>query len=214
MDAVYLYKRTNSDELLFSIRLLQKYYNNLGKIWVIGDRPPKTIADEIEHVFHRSTLTKWGDQLDKIRRIAQYNELSEDFILLNDDFFVTSDYTPQLLYNNQVSLESIVMSRTHDQYHKSLQGTIEWLEENELGTANYELHVPMLLNKALVNSLMANIEVGRDLQFRSVYGNSYPGLTNGGITDVKNIPIAGVNGLLSTSNVKFNKYRKFLEGLL
>lgn len=215
MDAVYLYQRTASKELEYSIRLLRKFYPDLNQIWLIGDKPPTAIQNEVNHVYHHSSIGKWADQLDKVRRIAQINEVTDEFVIFNDDFFVTSEFKPAMYYNKKLpSLAALVASRAPDPYSNSVSKTIGFLEDNDLQQYNFELHIPMKVNKMLVNGLMANIEPGIDLQFRSVYGNSYLTTVDGSHYDVKNIKIDDITDYLSTSNVKFHNYRKFLDRLL
>lgn len=215
MDAVYLYKHTASHELALSIKLLKKFYPDLGKIWIIGDKPPVAIQSEVNHIYHYTTLNKWADQFDKVRRAAQHPEVSDDFMIFNDDFYVTAPLKPAMyMHKSLPSLTALVSSRHIDPYGKSVIKTMEFLEENDLPQYNFELHIPMKVNKMLVNSLMSNITVGVDLQFRSIYGNSYLTNSDGTHYDVKNIKLEDITDFLSTSNVKFSNYRRYLEKLL
>lgn len=215
MDVVYPYKKTTTREIEYSIKLLRKFYPDLNKIWVIGDEPPESVKEHVIHIFHSSDLTKWGDSTDKIRRVALEPELTDDFLLFNDDFFLTSELKPAMyIHKTLPTLESLAKSRAYDSYVQAVYDTIDFLEENGLSTYNFGLHIPMKMNKMLLNSLLANIEVGRGLLLRSVYGNSYITMSNGSHEDVKNIKLSEITDYLSTSNVKFNYYRRYLDRLL
>jgi len=219
MDAVYLYKHTNSDELFYSIRLLQKFYPDLGTIYVIGDLPPTRLYGEVVHILHRSIAGKFADQMLKFALAVRIPELTDQFILMMDDVYLTAPFEPYRMYDRKYPmLNEKIKSRADDPYRKSLIKTDVYLKQNDLGTRNYELHVPAVIEKEKALYMTNNlIDTDFDLQIKSLYFNFYPSLDGLGSVpydDVKNIKIEDVNAYLSTSNVKFAKYKKFLDQLL
>lgn len=215
MDAVYIYKRTNSDEFLYSVRLLQKYYKNLRRIWVIGDTPPLRLRNDVTHVYYRTQAGKFADQLAKFSYMVREYGLSDNFILMMDDVHLLEDFKPAIMYDRKYpTLHDKIVNRTNDQYRASLEKTEAYLKENGLNTVNYELHVPTIINKEKAIVMTNNlIETDFDLQIKSLYHNFYPIDSMGAVAydDVKNIKIEDATSYLSTSNVKFKNYQRFLE---
>ena len=219
MDAVYLYKHTNSDELVYSVRLLKKFYPSVGVIYIVGDRPPAALDGQVVHIQHRAPLGKFVDQMMKFALIVRLQYLSDQFILMMDDVYLTAPFTPQVLYDRKYpTLADKIKSRADDPYRKSLMKTGKYLIENDMSDTNYELHVPVVIEKQKAIFVTNNIvDTDFDLQIKSLYFNFYnplDGQTSVPYDDVKNIKIEDVNAYLSTSNVKFEKYRKFLDQLL
>ena len=218
MDAVYIYKRTSGDELLYSVRLLQKNVKDLGTIWVIGDVPPESLRNDVRHVNYTTRMGKFADQMAKLTYIVREPELSEDFILMMDDVYILSLFKPEVMYDQKYpTLRERIVNRVQDQYRASLEKTEAYLEENDLNTVNYELHIPVVMNREKAVVMTNNlIETDFDLQIKSLYYNFYPIDALGAVAtpDVKNIPIKDATRYLSTSNVKFRNYQKFLESQL
>jgi len=219
MDAVYLYKHTNSDELLYSIRLLKKFYPSVGQIWVIGDKPPAAVAAEVIHVLHRSKLGKFADQMLKFSLMVRNPMLSDQFILMMDDVYLTAPFNPQICYDKKYpTLKDKIVGRANDPYKTSIMKTGRYLTENDMSDTNYELHIPVVIEKQKALYVTNNIvDTDFDLQIKSLYFNFYPSLDGLGAIpydDVKNIKIEDITAYLSTSNVKFYKYKQYLEGLL
>jgi len=219
MDAVYLYKHTNSDELFYSIRLLQKFYPDLGTIYVIGDLPPTRLYGEVVHILHRSIAGKFADQMLKFALAVRIPELTDQFILMMDDVYLTAPFNPKVVHDRKYpKLSDKIKSRADDPYRKSLVKTGRYLTENDMNDTNYELHIPVVIEKQRALYMTNNIvDTDFDLQIKSLYFNFYnplDGDTSVPYDDVKNIKIEDVTEYLSTSNVKFAKYKKFLDQLL
>jgi len=219
MDAVYLYKHTNSDELVYSVRLLKKFYPSLGTVYIIGDKPPARLAGEIIHVHHRSQAGKFADQMLKFALAVRMPELSDQFILMMDDVYLTAPFNPQVVHDRKYpTLADKIKSRANDPYKTSLMKTGRYLTENDMNDTNYELHIPVVIEKQKALYVTNNIvDTDFDLQIKSLYFNFYnplDGQSSVPYDDVKNIKIEDVTDYLSTSNVKFEKYKKFLDQLL
>ena len=93
MDVVYILNKesqSNDDELMFSLRSLQKYMTDLGKVFIVGDCP-----DWIHNVIHIPAKDeyseRWKNCMHKVTLACKDDRLSDDFIFMNDDFYAT-DY--------------------------------------------------------------------------------------------------------------------------
>lgn len=120
-------------------------------------------------------LNKWEKVRNSIIKVCENNEITEDFWLFNDDFFVMkkrkANFEPQ--YNGRVAdyIEQIKKKHygSHSEYTVRLMNTIDALEKAGFGTLNYEVHKPMLINRAKALEVLERFpNVGG---FRSLYGN-------------------------------------------
>lgn len=94
MDILYVIGKgslANDDELRYSLRSLASRCKDLGKIFIVGEK-----IDWLQNVCHIEAEDKhkkpWKNVLDKIRIACLNEELSEDFLLMNDDFFAFDDF--------------------------------------------------------------------------------------------------------------------------
>lgn len=198
MDVVYTYKHTNSDELEWSIKSLK----NVGhrSVYVIGDDPK---IDGVTHI--PPDKQKWGDyskyhnQIQNYLTAWRYNDISDDFLAMNDDFFILRSWEP-INYNRGSLKDHIKQRRINDLYARSLNETRKYLETRNFPALSYELHTPFIFNKALLKKLI--IDLGDNIlnkyQLRSLYGNVYRAPTEYH-EDVKNVINPNAE-LISSSN--------------
>lgn len=93
MDAVYILgsgSLANNLEILYSIRSLEKHMLDLVNIYVIGDEPLNVPGVEHIHAYDR-TRDKWVNAYEKVIRACDVPQISEEFLLMNDDFFLTEN---------------------------------------------------------------------------------------------------------------------------
>lgn len=176
MDIVWVYKsQPNSDELLWSIKSTKNLEH--GRKLVIGDHPA---TDEVEHI--KPPVTRWSmlsahhDVLHKLYHATQL-DISEDFILMNDDFFVMQP-TPVPIAHRGTLDEHIAQRGRTDGYNKTLERTNQYLKSKGIEKPlSYELHIPMVFNKQkladLFDELLPIIQHASPVLIRSVYGNTY-----------------------------------------
>jgi hypothetical protein len=95
MDVVYILgtgSLVNNLELKYSIRSLEKYMRDLRRVYVVGEECPH--LPNVEHVFMQDpTKEGWKNAYLKIKRACELQELSSEFLLMNDDFFLTKPMT-------------------------------------------------------------------------------------------------------------------------
>lgn len=173
-DVVYFVKESlSNDELKYSLRTVEKNWP-CRKVVFCGGRPNDLIPDKMFRIRQQG-LNKWEKVRNSIQAVCKNENISEDFWLFNDDFFIMKPYRqnfkPQ--YNGSLAeyIESIRATRNglHSQYTIRLLGTIRVLEEAGCTTLNYETHKPMLINR---KKALEVLERFADIPgFRSLYGN-------------------------------------------
>ena len=185
-DIVYVLRNDIDDspeELRYSLRSLENFRYN--KVWFAGGQP-KFLRPDCALPIDQKGNTKWDKVCYTLRKICENEEISENFWLFNDDFFVMAPnkqypaYTDGDLAFRVLMLEDRLKKRSS--YSNLLRECLMFLKRQGLSTVNYALHLPMLINKekALeVLNLYPNIS-----NFKNIYGN-YAGVEAKPINDVK-----------------------------
>lgn len=216
MDVVYVHRRKNSDEIIWSIKSVRENLKPRN-IFVIGDDPNVEGVIVIKPLKNKwASLSKYHDQINKYLTACQLDIVSEDFIAMNDDFFVLDKWKP-VNYNRGSLLQHINLRTKHDSYTRSLLNTEKYLRSKRLPTLSYELHTPFVFNKHRLQLLIASLrmEDRQPLQIRSLYGNTYD-IDTRYMEDVKNITNYKGKKLLSTNekHFKFEPIGSYIRSIL
>ena len=172
-DVVYFVKDTPlNPELVYSLRSLEKNWS-YNDVWFCGGCPERLKPDHHMKI-KQIGFNKWEKVRYSIHLVCLNDQISDDFWLFNDDFFIlkkSQDYKPQ--YNGRIDeYIELIKARhngSHSEYTLRLLGTIRALEEAGCSTLNYEIHKPMLINKGKALEVLEKFNgVGG---FRSLYGN-------------------------------------------
>lgn len=171
-DIVYFVKETKTnEELRYSLRSLKNFPH--GKVWFYGGCPCDLNPDK--HIYvEQDQPTKWANIFKMFKMACKNKEISKDFWLFNDDFFIMKpvkegpNYYDDDLYKRVVTLEDNYGGFTP--YSQQLRYTLQELESMGCTTINYAVHTPMLINKEKGCEL-CNIINGP--MIRCAYGNYF-----------------------------------------
>lgn len=170
-DVVYILKNGKStEELKYSLRSLKNFPH--GKVWIFGGEADG-IKPDAQVSLQQMGRNKWEKVRNTLFRVCDTTELTDDFWLFNDDFFCMKpcEYMPPYyngdLQNRISSLEKAWHGMT--KYSRQLRDTQKVLKIDGLGTLNYAVHMPMLVNKGKAFEVLA--EYREVPMFRSLYGN-------------------------------------------
>ena len=156
----------DNEELRYSIRSVAKNAP-VRNVWVVGDKPDWYVGNFIP-------TTPVGNAFDNVRNnlkhVIAHLEISEDFVLMNDDFFITRNVNSVYPYYGGLLIKR---SQEHQElagfnfYANFLRKTDAVLRQKGIkNPLNYELHVPMPFNKTkLAETIDAPFSI------RSYYGN-------------------------------------------
>lgn len=171
----------NNEELRYSIRSVEKNAP-VRNVWVVGGKPEwytgnfiptKPIGNAYENVRNN------------LRHVLATPEISEDFVLMNDDFFIirnvnsVSLYYGGLLSNRYREHQELVGPNFYANFLRKTDTVLKQMGIRE--PLNYELHVPMPFNKTKLAET-----IDQRFSIRSFYGNMH-GL--GGEDIVKDVKI-------------------------
>lgn len=151
MDCVYILGKgslSNDDEIRYSLRSLDRWCEDLGKIYIVGDCPP--FLTGVVHIPHQDEHKKpWKNTLDKVKRVCEEEELTDDFMLMNDDFFAFGPFK---------------ISELPYYAEKKVQGGVN-------GPISFAVHRPVRLNKKFYRDLPINSTMSTQYSPRSFYCN-------------------------------------------
>jgi len=147
MDFVYICKDGVNEELKYSIRSVVESFPE-ANIWLVGGKPDWYIGNYIEVEQKES---KYKNAVKNLQTICLSQEISESFILMNDDFYIIKKINKIENFHSGFLLDKINLYQKlngNSQYTRKLSGTYKKLKalgfENPL---DYELHVPMIMEK-------------------------------------------------------------------
>lgn len=169
LDIVYFVKDGHrNEELRYSLRSVCKNMK-YNRAWIFGGCP-RNITPDIHVRVDQTGKTKWDRVRNMFLMACENKELTDDFILFNDDFFIMQPMDKvEPLY--RCSLEDHLKILGQGAYRNLLKEMKEELEAREKTTYSYELHVPFVFNK---KKLLKLIKDNPDLHCtRTMYGNIY-----------------------------------------
>lgn len=172
IDIIYFVKdTTKNEELRYSLRSLKNFPH--GKIWFYGGCPDGLKPDH--HIkVEQDQPTKWANIFKMFKLACKNNNISKDFLLFNDDFFVMKKIkTPVNYYEGDLYKRVVTLEDKHNgitPYSQQLRYTLQELESMGCTTINYAVHTPMLINREKGLEL-ANIIDGP--MIRCAYGNYF-----------------------------------------
>lgn len=164
---VYPYLRSDDDfDITHSIQWVRASFPE-AVIATVGDKV--TGADM--HLSHKKRFSERGcDVTDKILTFAKAH-LNEQFIYLNDDFFIGPNLNPDITIH---SGEMAVNPYHAPHYQKGCYNTSQFLKHNGFNTLNFECHQPMQMDSRMLIELFKQIEWKEHNHFiKSLYGNVY-----------------------------------------
>lgn len=174
-DIVYLVKNTKyNGELRYSLRSICKNFPHRN-IWFIGSMPEGIKPDyfqPVKQTIKSNPDNKYQNVHNLLEALSKNKAISSNFVLFNDDFFVLKPIKQLPVYANGKLYELIEFVKKEgdvpcSKYTSLLEKTIEDLTKQKLPCNNFELHIPMVINKIQMRNVMN--EFGRFN--RSLYGN-------------------------------------------
>jgi len=190
MDCVYICRPGENEELRHSIRSVVK---NLpyDSVWVVGYKPSWYSGN---FMSVPNTTTKFENIRLALKAVAENNEISDDFILMNDDFFIIKPVKSIEILHGGLLLNKINRYKElvgSNRYVYILDKTYNFLIKNGIDEPlDYDIHTPMPMNRHKL------LEVINRKHFpRSLYGNIF----NIGGKLIKDVKIYPDSSLLKSS---------------
>ena len=172
-DIIYILKpQLDTTELIYSLRSIEANFPHRF-VWFVGGQPDGLVPDKrLAHV--QVGEDKWSTIRSSMSAAVQNEELSDEFFLFNDDFFVMKEVGEDFTNFVDNTLEWRIEELREKNPWLNPYGRTVYKANEELKTLgikeplNFEVHLPMLFKKS---DVMSVIQRCSSPQMRSVYGN-------------------------------------------
>lgn len=177
-----------NNELRYSLRAVAENVKDLRNVWVIGEKPDWLTNVRylpVKDCFDRPTKNTFH----KLQSVCHEPDLSENFLWLNDDFFILK---PTIVADFPYFYKGVLPSGIRKSRLLAIESpvnTVNYLQFHNLTMLDYRVHCPIIFNKQRILDLpVAENEFGV-VNTRAVYGNYYK---VGGILTKENfMPVHG-----------------------
>lgn len=172
-DIIYILKpQLDTTELIYSLRSIEANFPHRF-VWFVGGQPDGLVPDR--RLAHEQVgEDKWSKIRSSMYAAVQNEELSDEFFLFNDDFFVMKEVGENFTNFVDNTLEWRIEDLRKVNPWLNPYGRTVYKANEELKTLgikeplNFEVHLPMLFKKSDVMSIIPKCS---SPQMRSVYGN-------------------------------------------
>ena len=225
MDIVYLVKDCYlNEELTYSLRSLKNIPHD--KVFIVGGFPTNLKRESLVHIPVLQGNNKYRNTTNNLKHICSNKAISEDFILMNDDFFILKPVVPEELNLCRGYIDDVICEYVrrygefYSQYIREMKQAKIFLEDLGIKKPlSYELHIPMVINKQKFLDIFSIPHIdalGDNSQKRSIYGNLYC-KNSKVINDVKVFndyfyPL-GSDKFLSTEDNSWSKTKQYVNSL-
>lgn len=166
MDLVYFCRDGDNEELRYSIRSAVKNLK-FDKLWVVGGKPSWYSGPYLE-VPQRGR--KYQNVQQSAHKIFHSPEISDPFILMNDDFYIVKPVDNITNFNGGLLIDRATLYDNlapMSKYTQKLFDTNNFLLKSGIQSPlDFELHVPIVIHKLGFKKAFTNSHL-----WRSLYGN-------------------------------------------
>lgn len=173
-DIVYILRNDiTSDEIKYSLRSVDKNFRH-NSVWIYCGKPDKIQPDHYVK-YKQLGNSRYMKVTNTLREICKNDDITEQFYLFNDDFFImrpVEDFP--ILYCGTLWERCDRIRRRHGRdsaYSKNLRETAELLERKGYDQLDYALHCPILIDRR--KALETLDKFSGYPMFRSLYGNHH-----------------------------------------
>jgi hypothetical protein len=168
MDLVYLFKGGSKTELFLSIKSAWNFLKGYRHIYVVGDYvnfPTVKVIMSLQNGTNR-----YNNSYLKLVDACNYSDISDDFILMNDDFIFLKPLHVNDLSNYYIKdqIESL-SNNLNDTRNHLFKNTVDYLKSKNKPLNHFDVHFPMVINKNNFLSMPSD----KEYAYRSLYGNLF-----------------------------------------
>lgn len=168
MDYVYICRDGDNEELRYSIRSVVEHCT-FDNIWVVGGKPDWYSGN---YVDVENVGGKFENITNCYKAISNIGAISDEFVLMNDDFFIMTDIGRMPIFHGGPIIDKIdryAIVSGHNKYTRILLSAYKKLIKMGIkDPLDYDIHTPIVIDKTKIDSF-----IDLSLAPRSVYGNMY-----------------------------------------
>ena len=167
-DIVYMLRGGRNEELRYSLRSVEENFA-YNRVWFAGGCPAGIEPDEYMPIT-QDAPSKWENVRNMLVEVCKNDDITKDFWLFNDDFFVLEPCDDSLKDGYYGTIEEYIeICRNTGEYRIRLEHLLKTLKDAGLPTLNYAIHRPILVNRK--KALKALEKFPEEPMFRALYGN-------------------------------------------
>lgn len=170
LDIVYFVKEgLHNEELRYSLRSVDANMPH-KRVWIFGGCPLNVVPD-IRVKVVQTGRTKWDRVHNMYKMVCENKEITDNFIMFNDDFFImrpTDHLEPLYRCTLDEHIKILEPHKKSSPYSRLLRACRKEFPGDPL---SYELHVPFIYNKKNLLDLLNKYPSQHCT--RTLYGNSY-----------------------------------------
>lgn len=172
-DIIYFLKECNvNEELRYSLRSVEENWQ-YNKVWFYGGRP-RGLKPDYHIRIDQTAPSKWERVRGMLREACLNENITEDFWLFNDDFFILQPKSEKMppQYNKTLQERVEKIEKRHNgetEYTKRLKHLIKTLEKAGKGFLDYSVHKPILINRKKMLEVLDKFP--DEPMSRALYGN-------------------------------------------
>lgn len=180
-DVVYVLGPGAGEELRYSLRSLRNVPH--GTVWIFGTAPPDWVTG-VQHVPVLGRRNRFISTTHNLQAACEHTEVSDDFLLFNDDFYVMRPVAQVPLFHRGTCDELIRRMQWADgRYMAGMRRVRDLCRRSGVEhPLCYEVHTPMPVEKSRMLELLTSPEFFSDRQpadladsshahKRTLYGN-------------------------------------------
>lgn len=156
-------------ELLYSLRALEKHCKDIDNVWIVGNKP-HFLNGNVKYLWVEDGGIWWQNAYNKTMAAIDAG-ISEDFLLMNDDFYMLKDFeAAKYPYYHRGEIQDVAENK----YQKVIVNTKRILQNLNRPCKHYGVHCPMRINAIKYKQLSEfYASVDNPVSARCLYGNLF-----------------------------------------
>lgn len=155
----------NNDELRYSLRSIEKYCKDVDRVFIVGNKPE--FLKDVEYIWVEDKY-KWHTNACLKTKAAIEAGISEDFLLMNDDFFMLKPFEAKKYPHYH---KGDIPEKPNNEYQKIVVNTGNYLKSLGKPFKHYGVHCPMRINAK--KYMLLERYFFEPMSIRCLYGNLF-----------------------------------------
>lgn len=155
-----------NDELRYSLRSIDAHCKDVDRVFIVGNKP--AFLKDVEYIWVDDIKGKWWKNAFRKTKAAIEAGISENFLLMNDDFYMLKDFECSTY---PVYHKGDIPSEPANDYQKVIVNTRKVLEREGKPFKHYGVHCPIVINGKKYLELEKYFD--EPVSARCLYGNLF-----------------------------------------